>query len=322
MKRNYISDVIRTFLNGNYPNGTERQVQQWLVDEQYSSEKDEALQSYWDSMHIAPDESTYRSLRIVNGKIGLGNEKRQKLSRRWFLRIAAVLIPVCLIVGLSLYVMKENTYVNLTVSNGEMKETVLPDGSKIWVNAGSSVHYPKEFKGSSRTVKLRGEAYFSVSKDEDRPFIVETDGLSVKVLGTEFNVSAYPDQEKIITTLTNGRIEVATKSRQVYRLEPDQQLVYNTETSEIELTSTDAAQASAWKTGDLIFDYSLLKDILSAIERKFNVSVTLDKSLRLSDEHYSVKFVNGESIDQIMEVLRNMCGFTYSIEGDEIRIKQ
>jgi ferric-dicitrate binding protein FerR (iron transport regulator) len=187
------------------------------------------------------------------------------------------------------------------------------------LNAGSSIRYPASFDGGIRRVRLSGEAYFSVTKDASRPFIVETGHLSVVVLGMEFNVKAYPDETRTTATVNSGKIRMETETVQSYVLTSNRQLSYDSSSKNINIASVNAGDCSGWMDGHLIFDNTSLAEILLTVERKFDVSVRPDSAVD-SGSRYSVKFVQDESLSEVMEILGTVCGFSSRIQGKTVRL--
>ena len=166
--------------------------------------------------------------------VALRDEKRRPVYLQ-ILKIAAVLIPVFLLGGiLSYYIMgnrtkPENiTYTEIRAPYGARTEIGLPDGSTVWLNAGSKIKYMNVFNIDNREIQLNGEAYFKVAKNADLPFDVKTGDLDIQALGTEFNVKSYDDEDIIETTLVEGKIAIkqGRKKKETIYLEPNQQAVY------------------------------------------------------------------------------------------------
>lgn len=323
--KDYISRVIRTYLGGRFSERTEKDVRQWLAEGRNEEEKMAALHGYWDSLQAEADGDARRSLAVVKRKLGMEARRENAFLRFRGLRVAAVLAPFLLLAGLSVYYFNAGSdsgqTVKVTVPYGDRRLVDLPDGSEIWVNAGSTIEYPARFDGGTREVKLSGEAYFSVARDEARPFIVRTEKIAVKVLGTKFNVSAYAGAKTTTTTLSSGKVSVETKYGQSYTLEPGRQLTYNNHTSEASLASAPAQEASSWISGNQIFNYQTMEDIIRALERKYNVSIKADPSVTGKEDLLSVKFVNGESLQEALDILKGMAGFSYRMKGDDVVIK-
>lgn len=159
----------------------------------------------------------------------------------------------------------------ISIPNGGEYRLTLADGTKVWVNSASELKYPVKFIGDTRTVYMKGEAYFEVAKDASRPFIVRTTNeMEVKVLGTHFNISAYEDDETIATTLAEGRVEVSD-GRQRLSLIPNQQAVFEKKESHFTCHNVDAYRYLSWKDGKFIFEDETLESIMERLSRWYDI---------------------------------------------------
>ena len=316
---NRISDIVKKYLSGRFPNETEERVQKWIVKNDNSEEKEQASQEYWDELDVAEDPGTYTALDRVNRRIGYPATQAVKIPLYAKIsRIAAVLIPFLLIAGGYLfYTYKQSEMIEVSVAYGDTRHLLLPDSSEIWINAGTSIRYPKNFPKSQREVHLDGEAYFSVKENKAKPFIVQTERLSVKVLGTKFNVRAYSIDEKVVATLTSGKVEVNTHGDHSKILKPNEQLTYNKNTSDIHIEDIQASETDGWLKGKLIFNNSSLNDILQTLERNFNISIENETGIP-SSKLYTVKFLKDENIEEILNVLEDVIGFTSQKQESKI----
>ncbi len=303
----YISKLIKQYLAGRHLPETEAKIQQWLAEDIHSEAKDAALRDYFDSIEMRADKNTYKALAKLRKRLGMEAPVRTLFPvRKLLLRAAAVLLPLMVIAGVYWYINKPIPVIEVIAAYGEQKQVILPDGSQVWINSGSQLSYPERFT-KKRTMHLSGEAYFSVVKDAKKPFIVETECMSVQALGTEFNVTGYPDDDKTTTALVSGKIQVDIQGGKSYLLSPNQQLsVYRDYINEPEITRVTADDVIAKRDGGLVFDNATLPEILRTVERKFNVDITI-KSV-LPEDRYSVKFVNGETFEQVMDVLEDVTG--------------
>lgn len=324
MKRNYISEVVRKFLGNEFPEKTTTNVQQWLTEEEHADEKEHALHSYWDSIPKEADKNTYVSLNEVKQKLGMKNQNTSSVFlRKRIWKVAAVLIPFFILAGGYIVydsIWKERRIVKISVPYGERREILLPDHSTVWLNVGTTLKYPKKFGEKERTVELRGEAYFSVRKETDKPFIVDAGNMLIKVLGTEFNVRAYPDDEKNTTTLKTGKIEVQTSDKKAYVLIPDQQFSYYPRTLESAVATVSANDIQGWIDGHLVFEYNTLREIFQVLERRYRVVIETDAAVLAEEDRYSVKFISNEDIDQVMNILKEMGNFYYKRTGNKIHV--
>lgn len=162
----------------------------------------------------------------------------------------------------------------LTVPRGGQFHVVLPDGSKVWLNAASSLRYPTAFTGNERLVELQGQGYFEVAKNVEQPFVVKVDEMTVKVLGTSFDVMAYKDEKAINTTLITGAVKV---NDQV--LKPGQQASLDNANGCMYVYNADIQQVIAWKTGFFEFDNAKLADIMRQVSRWYDVDITYNKNI-------------------------------------------
>lgn len=320
-KKKKIYEIIRLFQENRFSKETEEKIQRWLINEEDDEEKEIASSEYWESMEIYPDKSTDKALKRVNTRIGL-NKKKLLNPVYYVKRIAAVLIPLLIVSGIYFYFVDRTAEIYISAAYAETKNVTLPDGSQLWLNSGSNVRYPKSFGENERTIHLEGEGYFSVKRDEQKPFIVHTSSLSVKVLGTEFNVMAYPDDEKAVATLNSGKVEVKPSEDELYIIKPDEQLIFDKNTAKVSIEKIAADGVSGWRNGELCFIDNTIGEILKTLERRFNVSFTVEQSLLQSEKSYTVKFLKNENIEQILSILSDVTGnFSYRVEGSKIDLK-
>jgi ferric-dicitrate binding protein FerR (iron transport regulator) len=187
---------------------------------------------------------------------------------------------------------------------GALSRITLPDGSLVTLNGGSRLTYPAPF-GRIRQVTLEGEGFFDVSKDADRPFLVHTGRLSVKVLGTRFGLRAYGEDAHTTLTLEEGSLGAApdgSGENDLILLKPDQQLVMDNRTGAMQRREVNAHDYTAWKDGILVFRDLTLGEIALVLERRFNARIRI-ASDSIRSERYAARFKDGESIEQIVEKL-------------------
>lgn len=170
-------------------------------------------------------------------------------------------------------------YANLQTPRGGQYNVVLPDGSRVWLNAASSLRYPLSFDRNIREVELDGEAYFEIASDESKPFIVRSHGQQVSVLGTSFNIHAYGDEARIMTTLVEGKIELESLDGGFSRImTPGQHAVYTADG--LSVAEVDPLEYVSWREGLIIFNSDNLPEILNQLERWYDVEFdTLPKGI-------------------------------------------
>jgi transmembrane sensor len=198
---------------------------------------------------------------------------------------------------------------------GGLFEVVLPDGTKVWLNAASSLKYPTSFAGNERHVELTGEAYFEVAKNAAKPFFVKTKDQTVEVLGTHFNINSYADEKAIKTTLLEGSVKVSNGvNRQTIKLSPGQQSVNITGGITV-LPDADTDEAIAWKNGKFIFHNTDLQTIMRQLGRWYDVDVEYEGAI--ASKHYMGRISRNVPVSQIFEILKTS-GINFTINGRKI----
>ena len=193
---------------------------------------------------------------------------------------------------------------------------VLPDGSEVWLNAGSTLSYPKKFNRNKRLVKLTGEAYFDVEKSKT-PFEVETKNVHVNVLGTAFNVMSYSDTNPEVT-LERGKVQLVSNSGAQQILEPGEQAVINPANSSIQVQKVDTEIYSSWIDNKLIFRNESLKDVVERLERWYNISIEIDDQY-ISDKKLTAT-IEYESITEVMDLLEITLSLKYEYDKNERKL--
>ncbi|KIO78196.1 hypothetical protein TH53_04895 [Pedobacter lusitanus] len=199
---------------------------------------------------------------------------------------------------------------------GGQYQVNLPDGTKVWLNAASSLSFPARFSGSERKVKLQGEAYFEVAKNKEMPFIVNSGKQKIEVLGTHFNVSAYADESKIKTTLAEGSVKVSLTDNKLEQqiLKPGQQAITE---NHIQVMPADIEEILAWKDGLFMFNNEDLENIMKKVERWYDVKVDFqEKDLR--EKHFSGTVSRFGKVSQILKTLELTGSVHFKIEGRKI----
>ena len=216
-------------------------------------------------------------------------------------------------------------YNTLQIPYGKQFQLVLSDGTQVFLNSGTSLKYPVAFvKGKERTVYLTGEAYFDVMEDKEHPFVVHANEMEIEVLGTEFNVSHYPENDHIQTVLIEGAVALqingdATSEIATTRLEPGTKGEWYKKESEISVEKVDTRIYTAWKHGRLVFRNTAFSKIRQALERHYNVAIT-NNNQELDEQVFDATF-DIETIDQVLESFSKSYTIDYSIENNEVRIQ-
>ena len=191
----------------------------------------------------------------------------------------------------------------------------------MWLNAGSSLRYPEAFVGGQREVWLAGEGYFEVECDERRPFVVRTEGMDLRVLGTSFDISAYPDDPAITTTLLTGSVSQKFESGRQTLLRPSQQSVYTVATGTARLQAADIDAVLAWKNGKFIARDERLEDILRRLGRWYDFQVVYTHP-RLKDMRFHIHCERYEKVMDILERVQETYGIRFMEHNGTIYVSQ
>ncbi len=211
------------------------------------------------------------------------------------------------------------TYNTLSTPRGGEFQLVLPDGSKVWLNAASSLRFPTKFAGPDRTVYLTGEAYFEVAQQATQPFQVQlNNGVKVAVLGTAFNVMAYDDEKAVNTTLITGKVKVAQQNGNSVLLAPSQQAILPKGSQQFLVSEADIDKTIAWKMGMFEFDDDDITTVMRQLARWYDVNVKF--SGPVPDKHYSGSIRKQSTLSQALRILKT-AGIQYTIEGKQIIVE-
>ena len=215
---------------------------------------------------------------------------------------------------------KEAEYYTLNVPYGEKYSIVLPDGTKVFLNAGTTLRYPDHFEGGSREVYLNGEAYLEVTKDAEHPFVVKTEEVEVKVLGTVFNVNAYPEGEWVRTTLVEGKVEAVCGGR-LFVMEPGMQVAYSKGTGETEYKKVDTHLFTSWKDGYYEFEEMELGELMPLLGRWYAVGVDFEEP-ELKRLKFSGRLQRYETVADLVKMLEYTGDVVFEVKNDRILVRK
>jgi|WetSurMetagenome_2_1015567.scaffolds.fasta_scaffold00268_17 transmembrane sensor len=254
--------------------------------------------------------------------------KRRERFYNAFMRAAAILLLPVLGFGLyfaSGYLSAKHGHISVNQSYNEVFSSVdaitkvdLPDGTKVWLNHSSSLRYPAVFQGCSRNVELLGEGYFEVAHNSKIPFIVKAGDVQVKATGTTFNVMAYPDDERVETSLIEGQVELLRAVSRgnvvlLAKMKPKDFVVYQRNNKEITTRTVDDDRYFSWKSGKLVFNKEPMGEVVKELSRWFNVDIQITDP-KLLELTYTATFEN-ESLPQVMELIAMASPVSYSISN-------
>lgn len=324
---NYFKRILELFAKNDVSPDARAAFQRWIIDEKHAVEKDLALNNLWNQLEegsrteVTPQ--MRRSLKLVYRKI----RERQGNSQTRILRFwqaAAAILLVALITTLYFTTAEtpvKDDLIEQYVPIAGVTRLTLPDGTEVQMNATTTLLYPQQFTGETRSVYLIGEASFRVAHNEAMPFIVKSNDYQVTALGTAFNMRVYPGDPLLSTTLFSGSVEVRYNNLESARiLLPSEQFTYNKNTGEESITRPDLFDVTAWQRGELTFKSATLEEIIAELERKYPVTFVYTANTLKADK-YTFRFKSDTPLQLVMEIITEVSGhINYRIEEDKCYI--
>ena len=219
----------------------------------------------------------------------------------------------------SIEMANDNKNNELIIPKGGEYQVVLADGTKVWLNSASRLIYPHSFMGKERRVVLSGEAFFDVTHDAERPFVVETSRMNVKVLGTRFNVNDYDDNEEVSTTLVNGSVEIVSGDQQAFRLVPGEQ-AYGKE-NELEKREVNVRLYTSWIDGKFLFNNTELEEIAKQISRWYDVEIFFSNE-NVKKVRFTGAIVKFKPLEDLVRMIESTSQVRFSVKGRTIVISE
>ena len=217
---------------------------------------------------------------------------------------------------------KELEFNQLIIPKGTFYHLVLSDGTKVWLNADSKIKYPVSFGKDKREVSLHGEGYFEVAKDSTRPFIVSTEKMDVKVLGTTFDVNTYEDEGKSFVVLVEGLVEVSAGKGESRIITPGHMAevnMYDTQ-AKIQISKCDAEHYIAWKNGNFSFRNASLTEILKRVSRYYDVTVIREQVFE--EEYYTGDVSSDVSLESLLAVIESSTSVSFKVERKIVYVQK
>jgi ferric-dicitrate binding protein FerR (iron transport regulator) len=212
---------------------------------------------------------------------------------------------------------KREAYNTLVVPRGRRTSLLLADGSRVWINSGTTLHFPTGFESNERKIKVEGEIYLEVSPDSRRPFLVETPQMTVCVLGTKFNISAYKTDVSQAVVLVEGSVRIVTKADESFLLHPNQR--FNLSPASLFIDEVDVYDHISWIDGIFRFRGETMDEIAQRLSRYYNVPITCAPAI--AQKRTSGKLMLFDRIEQVMETFEMLYDIRYTIQNESIRIE-
>lgn len=324
---NLSEDIINKFLLGECSEGELKEVNTWI------NESDENARQFFRMEEIyylgkdnfaANEKKTDRAQKKLHERISAEKFNQKKVIRMhtWMKYAAVVIFLILTGTGAEIWFHKLaiNNDLMVVSSNGTVKEVKLPDGTKVWLNELATLKYPREFSNNERKVFLDGEAYFEVTKNPEKPFIVQSDIMSVKVLGTTFNFKSGKVHSLAEASLIEGRIEVrGNREEGLITLFPGQKAELDCTTGRLVVKQVNTKFDAVWHNNLIPFEKSTIDSIAEALERFYNVKIILSPDMNITST-YSGVLKRKDSIESVLKSLKNAIPIQYKIVGNNIFI--
>ncbi|MEY2917352.1 MAG: hypothetical protein RIS73_1066 [Bacteroidota bacterium] len=309
------SELMRFIKGGMYDDLLKQKIDDALLNADSSKGIDEAR-----SMQLF-----YYILNSEKQTAELISIKKISVNRRW-LWIAAAAV-VLIFIAISLLLPQKRTHEAMAVkSEKKMQQQVvhakekkyihLQDGSTVLLNEGSRLEYPDTFKNNTREVTLIGEGYFDIQHDASRPFIVHAGKVNTTVLGTAFNIKAFPQQKEIIVTVTRGKVKVDNDKKMIGIITPNESIVVNTENKSYRQQKVNAEEVVEWKKQYLVLDDISMEDAAVLIDNKYHVNISFAKE-SLKDCRISATFLDNENLEQVLTVVTGVVNARYTAQPND-----
>lgn len=316
MKKDEHIKLLNKFLDGDCSIAEKKQLNSMLDN---PNQFDDLMSEHWDSASNEVDSRVEKKIFEV-----ITHERRIKKNFLFshFWKVASVILLICTF-GLSFLIYDGNRSSKVDdqqwivrVEKGQKANMTLPDGTQVWLNSDSKITYNSNFNQANRDINLEGEAFFEVAKNENNPFVVHAKQMSVKAIGTAFNVKAYNDDPDIITTLVSGKVRVNTPA-QSQLLKPNQRLVYEKNERRTSISNEqDIESFSAWRENELVFNDQNFKSITKVLERHYNIRFVFEDS-QLETYCFSGAIPN-TSLESLLEIFTLTSPMSYEIKDSVI----
>jgi transmembrane sensor len=314
MEYKQLIKLIDKYLAGQCTAEEAHTVEQWYESQQ-TADKD-----FYQGDKEALRASAARSLSALEAKLGIADIAAKELPLKKTSIIPKWLAAACMIILLStgaLFYVKNiertETYTITRTAAGQVKQVKLPDGSSVWLNAGTTLKYSSAFNRNDRQVELDGEAFFDVKHDEDKPFDIHSGKVRTHVLGTAFSVSAYANSLMSTVTVIRGKVQVSDAKQVLAYLLPNQELEYITSAGKGKVINVDAEKVVSWKSGKLSFIDMPMQDIAIHLQKWYGVNFVF-KNQQLKNIRFTASFNNTINLNDLLAVMYDVSHVSYRID--------
>ena len=309
-----------------------KEKQQHITDRNESGLSNLTDEELWVSSAVADDTQQYdvdQAFERFRKRTGLDQSGKQsyKWYRTW--SVAAVAIVLLGLITVTAYwqgsrqIQSNFSDIVVEAPLGSKTKLTLPDGSTVWLNAGSKMVYSQGFGVSDRRLAFQGEGYFEVEKNDEMPFLVQTHDVNVIVVGTKFNFRNYPEDEEAVVELLEGKValENQLKEEAVRYLSPNEKMLLHKATGEMDITSAKVKEVTLWTENILLFDEDLLPDIVRELERSYHVQIEIENEDLKQTRFYGQFNQLEQNIYDVLDMLSETGKLKYHEEGKVIYLK-
>ncbi|WP_418698701.1 FecR family protein [Bacteroides sp.] len=323
-----IDELIASYLSGKLDKEALVELKRWSMESEANRAYVRNQLEIWFSSGVLGDGTSFskdKAFDLFKQRMAKAEEEQKQVRRfSWKIvyRVAAVILILLLPLG-AYWQGKEtvkHTFADMIVEAplGARTKLYLPDGTLVWLNAGSRIVYSQGFGVDDRKICLEGEGYFEVTKNEKIPFEVKTKELNLKVLGTKFNFKNYAEDEEVTVNLMEGKVALNNrlKNMATLYLAPQEKMVLNKRTGIMKRSKTNVEYANAWSRNELFFDEELLEDIAKKLMRSYNAEIEVADSLKNKRFYGSFKII-GNTIDEVLQTIASTNRMKYRHENDK-----
>lgn len=318
----YINNLLKRFVDGLYTRKDADDLLKHFHAGKYNTEISEAMDTVWEEME--EDEVSSLQHQQYREEARLLLSRIRKPEKRFsfipYLRYVAIVAVILSIGWGGFRLIRSNqekvlTYTEVHVKNGEHKRIILPDGTSVTLNAGSYLRYPRKFITDVRRIEMNGEAFFEVTRDEEKPFLIHTKDADVKVLGTSFNVKAFDMDEQLTVSVQTGKVQVDLPEAMM-RLLPDEQFVMDKTKGEFQKRNEDARLSTVWIKGGLYFNRTPIRTVVNELVRMYNRTIEFAPGAEYDDYIYGEH--DNKSLEAVLKSIQYSTDIKYRIENDKI----
>ena len=318
----HINNLLKRFVDGLYTRKDADDLLKHFHAGKYNTEISEAMDNVWEEME--EDEVSSLQHQQYREEARLLLSRIRKPEKRFsfipYLRYVAIVAVILSIGWGGFRLIRSNqekvlTYTEVHVKNGEHKRIILPDGTSVTLNAGSYLRYPREFITDVRRIEMNGEAFFEVTRDEEKPFLIHTKDADVKVLGTSFNVKAFDMDEQLTVSVQTGKVQVDLPEAMM-RLLPDEQFVMDKTKGEFQKRNEDARLSTVWIKGGLYFNRTPIRTVVNELVRMYNRTIEFAPGAEYDDYIYGEH--DNKSLEAVLKSIQYSPDIKYRIENDKI----